>query len=156
MAKAFDLRYPIYSSGRFMRTGKDRVEVADVQVAVALGDAQVRPGDLVVGDDDGIVVIAQGHEERVLQVAREIVEQQDHIIEEVLAGSKIADARARHGYHVLQRAEEPEDVVLRVGGRPALTRSTSLCTFCLVRGRAVLAGSFRPGLTWRREKSPRG
>ncbi len=94
MAKAFDLRYPIYSSGRFMRTGKDRVEVADVQVAVALGDAQVRPGDLVVGDDDGIVVIAQGHEERVLQVAREIVEQQDHIIEEVLAGSKIADARA--------------------------------------------------------------
>ena len=43
-ATALRLGYPMYSHGRFMRTGKDRVEVADTQVPVALGDAQVRPG----------------------------------------------------------------------------------------------------------------
>lgn len=105
VAKAHELGYPIYSSGRFMRTGKDRAEVADVQVPVALGDAQVRPGDLVIGDDDGIVIVPQGFEERVLDVTRNIIAQEDGIVEEVLKGSTIAEARARHGYHVLQRAD---------------------------------------------------
>jgi regulator of RNase E activity RraA len=105
VAKAFELNYPLYSSSRFMRTGKDRVEVADVQVPVALGDAQVRPGDLIVGDDDGIVIVPQGHEERLLEVARGIVEQEDAILDEILNGSTIAQARKRHGYHILQRAE---------------------------------------------------
>lgn len=105
VAKAFELQYPIYSSSRFMRTGKDRVEVADVQVPVALGDAQVRPNDLIVGDDDGIVVVPAGFEEKVLETTRMIVEQEDRIVEEVLSGSTIAEARARHGYHQLQRAQ---------------------------------------------------
>jgi regulator of RNase E activity RraA len=61
-----------------MRTGKDRVEVADTQVPVALGDAQVRPGDIVVGDDDGVVVVAR---------------------------HRLAEARKQHGYHTLQRKE---------------------------------------------------
>lgn len=105
VAKAFDLGYPIYSNGRFMRTGKDRVEVADVNLPVALGDAQVRPGDLIVGDDDGLVIVPQGHEQRVLDVARSIVAEEDGILEEICGGSTIAAARARHNYHVLQRSD---------------------------------------------------
>lgn len=106
VAKAHELRYPIYSCGRFMRTGKDRVEVAEVNVPVALGDVQVRPGDLLVGDDDGVVVVPRGHEARVLEVTQSIVELENQIIDEVLAGSSIAEARAGHGYHVLQRAAD--------------------------------------------------
>jgi hypothetical protein len=36
-ATALAQRYPLFTRGRFMRNGKDRVEVADVQVPVALG-----------------------------------------------------------------------------------------------------------------------
>jgi len=105
VAKALELRYPIYSSGRFMRTGKDRAEVADVNVAVSLGDVQVRPGDLVIGDDDGIVIVPAGHEERVLELARGIVASEDAILGEALGGAPLGEARTRHGYHTLQRGE---------------------------------------------------
>ena len=104
-AKAHELGYPIYSSGRFMRTGKDRAEVADVNVTVSLGDVQVRPGDLILGDDDGVVVVPRSHEEKVLEVARGIISTEDKILDEALHGSTLGDARRKHGYHQLQRAQ---------------------------------------------------
>ncbi len=104
--KARELGYPIYSSGRFMRTGKDRVEVADVGITVSLGDVQVRPGDLILGDDDGVVVVPRGHEERALELARSIASTEDRITEEALSGTPLGEVRRRHGYHTLQRAED--------------------------------------------------
>lgn len=103
VTKAFELGYPIYSRGRFMRTGKDRVEVADLNVPVALGDAQVRAGDVIVGDDDGIVVVPIEHAERVAQLAHEIAQAEAEILAEALAGTPLREARERHGYHGLQR-----------------------------------------------------
>ncbi|WP_055481961.1 RraA family protein [Sphaerimonospora mesophila] len=101
--RALDLAYPIYSRGRFMRTGKDRVEVAEVQGPVNIGGVQVRPGDLLIGDQDGVVAVPQDCEERVLAVAEEIAEREDGILRMALAGSSIAEARAAYGYHDLQR-----------------------------------------------------
>jgi regulator of RNase E activity RraA len=102
--RALDAHYPIYSSGRFMRTGKDRVEVSGMNVPVALGDMRVQPGDLIVGDDDGVLVIQQGLEEKVYEVAIEIAELEDHIVEEALSGTPLREARIKYGYHQLQRS----------------------------------------------------
>jgi len=93
----------MYSSGRFMRTGKDRVEVADTQVSIALGDVQVRPGDIVLGDDDGVVVVPRHRLTQVSDLAAEIAEREDAITAAVLSGATIGDARKRFGYHTLQR-----------------------------------------------------
>ncbi|HWW68858.1 MAG TPA: RraA family protein, partial [Duganella sp.] len=49
--------YPLYAAGRFMRTGKDRVQVDAVGGAIALGDIRVAAGDLVVADQDGVVTV---------------------------------------------------------------------------------------------------
>jgi 4-hydroxy-4-methyl-2-oxoglutarate aldolase len=103
VARALDLGYPIHSRGRFMRTGKDRVEVSDVQRPVTLGDVQVVPGDVIIGDPDGVVVVPAAAENEVVRVAREIDERESAIVAEILAGSTLADARAKHGYHKLQR-----------------------------------------------------
>ena len=104
-ATALRLGYPMYSHGRFMRTGKDRVEVADTQVPVALGDVQVRPGDIVVGDDDGVVVVARHRLAEVAGLAAQIAATEDAITKAVLGGATIAAARKQHGYHTLQRKE---------------------------------------------------
>jgi 4-hydroxy-4-methyl-2-oxoglutarate aldolase len=103
VATALRLGYPMYSSGRFMRTGKDRVEVADTQVTVALGDVQVRPGDIVVGDDDGVVVVPRHRLAEVTDLATTIAEREDAITKAVLSGETISAARATYGYHTLQR-----------------------------------------------------
>jgi 4-hydroxy-4-methyl-2-oxoglutarate aldolase len=104
--RALDIHYPIYSTGRFMRTGKDRVEVAEMGGVVSLGDAQCHQGDIVVGDDDGIVVIPAAYEERVLATAGEIATREGLILNEALSSGSLREARAHHGYHLLQRRDE--------------------------------------------------
>lgn len=103
--RALSLGYPIYSHGRFMRTGKDRVEVAEEQGPVTIGGVTVRPGDILLGDSDGVVVIPQDIEEDILETAETIHRREESILEAALNGATIAEARARFGYHNLQRAE---------------------------------------------------
>lgn len=97
--------YPIFSRGRFMRTGKDRVEVAEVGGPVSVGDVRAHAGDLVIGDDDGVVVVAREHEARVLDVAREIAAREEAIVADALSLGSLRRSRSAHGYHTLQRGE---------------------------------------------------
>ena len=53
-AEAEQVGYPLYACGRFMRTGKDRVQVEAVGEVVSLGDVRVAAGDWIVADDDGV------------------------------------------------------------------------------------------------------
>ena len=105
-ARALAEKYPIFSVGRFMRTGKDRVEVAEVGGPVVIGGVKVNPGDLLVGDSDGVVAIAQDVEDQVLEICEQIHARESAIVEDILAGAGLAEARAKHGYHLLQRHEE--------------------------------------------------
>jgi 4-hydroxy-4-methyl-2-oxoglutarate aldolase len=103
--RALGSDYPVYSRGRFMRTGKDRVEVSDVGRPVSVAGVQVRAGDLMVGDADGVVVVPRDIEDQVLEVCGEITGREDRILADVLSGTSLAEARRRHGYHLLQRHE---------------------------------------------------
>jgi regulator of RNase E activity RraA len=103
VSKAAEVGYPLYTRGRFMRTGKDRVEVCDVGGPVSVAGVQVRQGDLLVGDDDGVVVVPAAIEDEVLAVAREIERREDEILADALKIGSLREARARHGYHELQR-----------------------------------------------------
>jgi regulator of RNase E activity RraA len=102
IARALDLNYPIYSRGRYMRTGKDRVEVDAMQVPVSLGEVQVRPGDYLVGDADGVLVIPQSAAEKVLATAQEIEEAELAIEAAAAKGIRLDEARKQFRYHQLQ------------------------------------------------------
>ncbi len=102
VALSHELGYPIYSRSYSMRTGKDRVQVEGTNVPVNIGDALVRPGDLLRGDADGIVAIPRAHENEVLQIAEEIDAVEDRIRRAVKEGKSLAEARKQHGYHQLQ------------------------------------------------------
>jgi regulator of RNase E activity RraA len=106
VALALDLGYPIYSRGHWMRTGKDRVQVDAMQVSVNIGQARVAPGDLLRGDADGVLVIPQEHELRVLDAAEEIAAVEDGIRNAVREGSSLRAARERFRYHQLQTRED--------------------------------------------------
>ncbi|MCU1476581.1 MAG: diguanylate cyclase [Subtercola sp.] len=95
--------YPIYSRGRFMRTGKDRVEVAEVGGAVSIGGVNVRAGQLIIGDADGVLAVPSDLENEVLEVAAAIQAREEKIVEAILSGVSLAEARLAQGYHTLQR-----------------------------------------------------
>ncbi|WP_409463090.1 RraA family protein [Amycolatopsis sp. GA6-003] len=103
--RALSIGYPIYSRGRFMRTGKDRVEVAEERGPVTIGGVTVRHGDILLGDSDGVVAIPRDCEDDVLEVAEMIRAREEAILAAALGGATIAEARAKYGYHDLQRAD---------------------------------------------------
>jgi 4-hydroxy-4-methyl-2-oxoglutarate aldolase len=99
-------KYPVYSRGKFMMTGKDRVTVEAVQATVTIGKVQVKPGDILVGDDSGVVVVPQEMAEKILEAAKVIEEAEHFIVGAVRDGSTLKDARIKFGYHTLQRKKE--------------------------------------------------
>jgi 4-hydroxy-4-methyl-2-oxoglutarate aldolase len=99
---ALELGYPMYSRSYSMRTGKDRVQLEAKQVVVNIGDARVRPGDILRGDADGVVVIPKEREEEVLTIAEGIEEAEARIREAVKSGTRLDEARKQQGYHKLQ------------------------------------------------------
>ena len=103
--RALGESYPIFSRGRFMRTGKDRVEVSDVGRPVSVGGINVAPGDLLLGDADGVVAVPPGVEEQALEICASIAAREAAIVADVLSGTSLAEARRRHGYHLMQRQE---------------------------------------------------
>ncbi|GAB3626894.1 diguanylate cyclase [Pandoraea terrae] len=105
-AAAGQFGYPIFSRGRFMRTGKDRVQVAEVNGVVSLGDVRVRPGDILLGDGDGVVVIPRERETEVLQIALRTRAAEEKIIASFRDGKSLTDARNEHNYHTLQRIQK--------------------------------------------------
>jgi 4-hydroxy-4-methyl-2-oxoglutarate aldolase len=103
---ALDLGYPIYSRSYSMRTGKDRVQVEQMNVPVNIGDARVCPGDLLRGDSDGVICIPKEREEDVLRVAEEIEVAESKIRDMAASGMRLDEARKQMRYHELQRRED--------------------------------------------------
>jgi len=102
VSRALDLGYPIFTRGRYMRTGKDRVEVESMGAPISLGEIQVRPGDILVGDADGILVVPQVRETEVFETARDIEEAEQAIERETAKGTRLDEARRQFRYHQLQ------------------------------------------------------
>jgi 4-hydroxy-4-methyl-2-oxoglutarate aldolase len=100
------LGYPVFSKDNWMRTGKDRVQVEGVNVPVNIGNARVAPGDLLRGDGDGVVVLPQAHEARILEIAEEILVAEDAIRAACRSGMRLDEARRQHRYHQLQTREQ--------------------------------------------------
>jgi 4-hydroxy-4-methyl-2-oxoglutarate aldolase len=103
---SLELGYPIFSRSYSMRTGKDRVQVDAEQVPVTIGQARVAPGDIVRGDADGVVVIPQGREAEVLEIAEQIAAAEAEIRKLIASGETLRDARRKLRYHELQRRED--------------------------------------------------
>jgi len=103
VAKALGDGYPLFTRGRFMRTGKDRVEVATVNATVAIGTARVCARDIVVADANGVVVVPRGRAHEVAKTARGIEQTESRIRDQIAAGKTLGEARAALGYHTLQR-----------------------------------------------------
>jgi 4-hydroxy-4-methyl-2-oxoglutarate aldolase len=71
-----ELGIPVWA--RWIRVqGADRAEVGEIDVPVEVGSAAISPGDAVVLDADGAVVVASGRLDEVAQASRERAENED-------------------------------------------------------------------------------
>lgn len=100
------LGYSLFARSAWMRTGKDRVRLEATGEPVDMAGVRAVPGDIVVGDGDGVVIVPRLHEHEVLAVAAEIDRTEAEILAAVKDGERLDAARARLGYHALQARQE--------------------------------------------------
>ena len=104
--RCIEINYPVFSRGWSMRTGKDRVQLDQINIPVSIGEARVEPDDLLLGDADGVLAIPKDHEDRVVELAEEIDAAEEKIMAALRQGKKLYDARMEFKYHELQRRED--------------------------------------------------
>jgi 4-hydroxy-4-methyl-2-oxoglutarate aldolase len=102
MPRIHEMRYPIYTRGHIMVTGKDRVELDGINIPVAVSDIQIRPNDIVACDDTGVVIVPHDRAEEILKIAKEIDEVEQSILRMLDRGMTMREARKQTGYHKLQ------------------------------------------------------
>jgi 4-hydroxy-4-methyl-2-oxoglutarate aldolase len=102
MPRIHEVKYPIYTRGHIMVTGKDRVELDGLNIPVAVSDVQVRPNDIAICDDTGVVIVPHDRAEEVLKIAKEIDATEQSILEMLDKGMTMREARKQTGYHKLQ------------------------------------------------------
>jgi 4-hydroxy-4-methyl-2-oxoglutarate aldolase len=85
-----------------MRTGKDRVALDQKNIPVSIAGVRVDPGDILPGDANGLVVVPLKRLPEVVDIAREIEAKGAKILEAVMSGQRLDDARKLYGYFSLQ------------------------------------------------------
>ncbi|OVZ56666.1 4-hydroxy-4-methyl-2-oxoglutarate aldolase [Pigmentiphaga sp. NML080357] len=84
--------FPVYARGLCIRgTGKDFEARGWINAPTLFNDVVVHPGDLIVGDTDGVVAIPRTRIDEVLAKARQREEDEARIIERLAAGENSLD-----------------------------------------------------------------
>jgi regulator of RNase E activity RraA len=92
-----DMRFPVFHGGIAPLDSKGRGKVAAIDVPIRCAGVAVLPGDLVVGDVDGVVVVPRDVEDDVIARAFDKVSGENATRDELRAGARLADVFARHG-----------------------------------------------------------
>jgi regulator of RNase E activity RraA len=91
------MQMPVFHGGIAPLDSKGRGHIVAVDVPVVCGGVRVTPGDLVVGDADGLVVIPRAIEEEVLRIAFEKINGERHTMTELREGAYLRDVYAKYG-----------------------------------------------------------
>lgn len=87
MAAIRELDFPVFSLGTTVAAG-NKNGGGQVNVPIAIGGVSVRPGDYIIGDVDGVVVVPQEDAERIVAAAEVKLEKDDVRAQEALANGK--------------------------------------------------------------------
>jgi len=83
------LAIPAYHNRPSAPTNLTRHQALDINVPIGCGDAPVWPGDVIVGDREGVVIIPAAMADEIATEAVEMTAFEDFVSEEVLKGRSI-------------------------------------------------------------------
>jgi len=93
-----EIGFPVFARGVVPITARGRIMQEDFNCPIRLGDVQVRPGDILVGDVNGIVVIPPEKLDEVLKAAEGILEKELAMRADILAGMDILEIDSKYNY----------------------------------------------------------
>jgi regulator of RNase E activity RraA len=84
-----EMPFPAYHQRPSAPTNLTQHQALDINVPIGCGDAPVFPGDVLVGDREGVVVLPAHLADEIAQEAAEMTAFEDFVGEQVLAGRSI-------------------------------------------------------------------
>ncbi len=90
-------QFPVWGFGPYGADSFIRSSVSDFRVPIMIGPVTITPGDLIVADVDGVVVIPQDVEDEVIRIALDKVSAENTVCQEIDNGGSATAAFAKHG-----------------------------------------------------------
>lgn len=85
-AAIIEAGFPVFCRGLSIKgTGKNQPGL--INVPIAIGDVRINPGDIIIGDQDGVVVVERSEAEAVLALGRSREEKEAHFRERIRNGA---------------------------------------------------------------------
>ena len=92
-----EMQFPVFMTGISPVDSSGRGDVIAYNVPIECGGVKVNPGDIVFGDYDGVVVIPQKVENKVIEAALEKVSGENRTRDELLKGSTLKAVYDKYG-----------------------------------------------------------
>lgn len=95
--RILEQRWPVFSRGAYAQDAAVRSVVVDVRARIDIDGVDVSPGDLVVGDRDGVLIVPQIAEAEVLRLAVEKAQAESRVRAAIDGGASATDAFKEFG-----------------------------------------------------------
>ena len=88
---------PVFARGSYAQDQRGRGRVVAYREPVRIAEVAVRPGDLIVGDDDGVLVVPSDVASECVEKALEKRRMENIIAQEIEAGLSTTEAWEKYG-----------------------------------------------------------
>ena len=97
VAKMRAMQFPVFARGRCVYDSQNRQRVVDIDVDVEIDGVRFSPGDLVIADEDGVVVVPQEIEAAAVAAAWKKVHDENITRDAIKEGMKATEAYRKYG-----------------------------------------------------------
>src|SRR5215467_5620562 len=96
-----DLEFPVYARGALPMTARNRVMQESFNQEIQFAGVQVHPGDLVIADGSGVVVIPRSQEEEVVKEAEAVAATEARMAHGIRQGMSVLEVLEKLGYEAM-------------------------------------------------------
>ena len=93
-----EIDFPVYARDTVVWTARGRIMEQSTNEMISFGGVQVHPGDVVMGDRSGVVIVPWSRVDEVLTKAEELCEREEAMVREILSGGDVLAVDSKFGY----------------------------------------------------------
>jgi regulator of RNase E activity RraA len=93
-----EIEFPVYARGSVVATARGRIMEEATNVIIQFCGVQVRPGDIILADRSGVVIIPQERFSEVLEKAERLYEKEEAMVSEIRSGKSMVAVDEKFSY----------------------------------------------------------
>lgn len=96
-----EMAFPVYARAVVPITARGRITQEAFNCTIRLGDVQVSPGDVVVADINGVVVVRPENLDAVVEKAEALMDKEERMKADLLAGMDVLEVDRKYNYETM-------------------------------------------------------